>query len=369
MADQGIAASVITSVHNIMYLAGFWHGQPYGRYAAVVVPASGEPVLISPSIEVGRARDFTWVQSILEYSDREMPLEGATRLASETIHDKVLSKGPVGIEEDVMPVALAKELGRRLPEARVVDISEPLERLRLVKSAEEIEITRKLARLCEAAMRAFDEALGSGKPGIELAAAGEAGIRNEFPKYFPDLEYIRGRTSLWSGAKVWGHHDPLPHPLKKGDLVFQSAHPIIMGYFSTVARERFVGSVPLEVQRTYDLANEASDRCIEAIRPGVTFSEIDAIADRVFDRAGLAHRKGFGVGHSHGLMGPFWGRESFGEFRPYNHTILEEGMITSMEPSLFIPGVGRLFTNDMILVAKDGAEVISNYPRELKQID
>jgi hypothetical protein len=130
-----------------------------------------------------------------------------------------------------------------------------------------------------------------------------------------------------------------------------------------------IGSTPSEVQRAYDLANEASDRCIKEIRPGVKFSDIDAIAVRVFDRAGLADRKGFGVGHSHRLMGPFWGREKLGEFRPYNHAVLEEGMITSMEPSLFIPDVGPLFTNDMILVTKDGAEVITNYPRELKRID
>jgi Xaa-Pro dipeptidase len=67
-------------------------------------------------------------------------------------------------------------------------------------------------------------------------------------------------------------------------------------------------------------------------------------------------------------MGPYWGREKSGELRLYNKTALAEGVITSMEPSVFVPGIGMVFTNDMILVTSKGAEVLTHYPRDLRRV-
>ena len=68
-------------------------------------------------------------------------------------------------------------------------------------------------------------------------------------------------------------------------------------------------------------------------------------------------------------MGPFWGREKKGEYRPYNDTPLKAGMITSMEPSLFVPGTGVLMINDMVLVTETGAKVMTKYPRGFRTFD
>jgi creatinase len=369
MARDGFEVALVTSVHNIMYLTGFWHGQPYGRYAAAVIPMSGEPVLISPRIEAVRARDFTWMEDVRDYSDEEPTIAGSMRLAADVLSERMLSRARIGIEHDAIPVALVSALQALLPDVRLGDVSDALERLRLVKSAEEIALTRKLAHLCDVAMGGFDAAIVENATEIEIAAAAEDAMRRQFPGLFPDLEYCRGRTTFRGGPRLWGHHDPVARPLRQGDLTFQSAHPIVMGYFSTLARQRFIGPIPDAVRRAFDLATEASDRCTAAMRPGVTFAEIDRIALRVFEKADMAQYKGFGTGHSHGLMGPFWGREKSGELRPYNQTVLAEGVITSMEPSVFVPGIGMVFTNDMILVTKNGAEVITHYPRDLRRVD
>ncbi|MEE9199656.1 MAG: M24 family metallopeptidase, partial [Dehalococcoidia bacterium] len=198
--------------------------------------------------------------------------------------------------------------------------------------------------------------------------AGEAAMRKEFARRFPDFEYIRGRISFRAGPRLWGHHDPIARKVQRGDLIFMSAHPIIMGYFSTLARQRVMGEIDDSTRRPFEVCIQAVDRCLEAIKPGVRFSEIDNVALKVFEEAGVAQYKGFGTGHSHGLMGPFWGREKCGEYRPYNDTLLQPGVITSMEPSLSIPGVGVFMINDMVLVTESGAEVITHYPRELRSI-
>jgi creatinase len=368
MARDGLEAAVVTSIHDIVYLTGFWHGQPYGRYAAAVIPLSGDPVLVAPGIEVARARDFTWLTDVRSYSDAEPTITGCMRLAAEVLGERRLSRARVGVEHDAIPVALVTELQCFAPEIRLADVSEMLERLRLVKSADEIALTRKLAHLCDVAMAGFDAAIREGETEIEIAAAAETVMRREFPTLFPDLEYFRGRTTFRGGPRLWGHHDPVARPLQRGDLTFQSAHPIMMGYFSTLARQRFIGPIPDAVQRAFAVATEASDRCTEAMRPGTTFGEIDDIAVHVFEKAGMAQYKGFGTGHSHGLMGPYWGREKSGELRLYNKTALAEGVITSMEPSVFVPGIGMVFTNDMILVTSMGAEVLTHYPRDLRRV-
>jgi creatinase len=368
MADQGIVCAVLTSVHNIMYLSGFWHGQPYGRHCVVVVPSSGDCAIVSPRMEAGRARDFTWIRDLRVYTDDESPFEGSIRLTADILSERNLHSGALGVEEDVVPFAFWSGLQKAVPNAQLKDISEGLERLRLVKSAEEIELTRKLARLCEAALRGFDEALRAGTEELELSAVGEAAMRREFPKIFPETEYIPGRAQAKSGSRLWGHHGPIAKKLERGDLVTVHATPIVMGYFSTLTRLRMIGPIPEAVKRVNAVVMEAKDRCIEAIKPGVKFSEIDNTALRVFQRAGMAEDRARGTGHSHGLMGPFWGREKAGEYRPYNHTVLEAGMITSMEPGLFVRGIGSVHTNDMILVTKTGAELLTHYPQELRSV-
>jgi Xaa-Pro aminopeptidase len=100
------------------------------------------------------------------------------------------------------------------------------------------------------------------------------------------------------------------------------------------------------------------------VKPGVKFADIDKLALQVFEEHGVAQFKGV-TGHSHGLMGPFWGREKVGEYRSYNQTLIQEGVITAMEPSLQVPGVGSFNINDMILVTGSGAEVLTSAPRGL----
>ncbi len=369
MDRLGISAAVCTSVHNIVYLSGFWYVMPYGRYAAVVVPLKGEPVIITPAIEAGRVRDFTWFGDIRVYTDTENTMEGTVRLAKDVLQENGVSEGTIGVEEDSIPLALWKVLRDALPKASLVDVSDTIEAMRMVKSREEIDLTRQLAHMCDTAAAAVDQNIREGETEIEISHRAEAALCDEYSSRFPDFDYITGQIGARGGIRIWGHHGSTGRRLQKGDLIGLWANPIVMGYFSTIARKRFMGEIPAEVMRYHDIAMEAQDRCIEAVKPGVKFSQIDEVALKVFEKHGVAQHKGFGTGHSHGLMGPFWGREKKGEYRPYNDTVLKAGMITSMEPSLFIPGVGVLMLNDMILVTEDGSEVMTKYPRELRRID
>lgn len=368
MARAGIDCTVATSVHNLMYLTGFFYGQPYGRHCAVLVPLEGEPALVSPKIEVGRVEAFSWFDDIRVYTDEESPLDGLTRLSTEFIRERSLEAGSIAVEEDSIPVAYWRALGSALPRATLADISDLLERRRMIKSPEEIELSRQIARICEAAIDALDGAIAEGRSEIEISAVGEAAMGQEYARRFPELDCLIGTFMFTSGSRIWGHHGPSAKRVERGELLKVGAQPMVMGYFGTITRRRVVGEIPSVMARIHSIVLEAMEQAIAGIRPGVPFAEIDRIVWNTYEQYGMAQYKGFGTGHSHGLMGPFWGREKAGEYRTYNQTLLQPGMITSMEPSLFVPGVGAYNLNDMILVTNSGAEVLTQRPRDLKSI-
>ena len=368
MDRMGVDAVVCTSVHNIVYFSGFFYVLPYGRYAAVVVPLKGEPVIITPRIEAGRVRDFTWLGDVRVYTDTENTVAGTVRLITEVLNENGVAEGKLGVEEDSIPVVLWKALRDSLPKADLIDVSDPIEEMRMVKSQEEIDLTRKLATLCDVAAAAVDENIRVGDTEIEVSQRAEAALCTEYARLFPEFDYTAGQLGAKGGSRIWGHAGAIGRRFQEGDLVALWANPLVMGYFSTIARKRVIGKISPELQRYHDIAMEAQDRGIDAVRPGARFSDVDDAALKVFEKHGVAEHKGFGTGHSHGLMGPFWGREKKGEYRRYNDTVLKPGMITSMEPSLFVPGVGVLMLNDMILVTDNGREVMTSYPRDFRSI-
>ncbi len=369
MEERDMDCVIATSVHTSFYYTGFWFGYPYGRYAAAIIPQKGEPVLIAPHMESRRARAFSWVQDVRAYSD-EQPTTVQLLCETKKVCDEIgLGHGKIGIEEDVIPYGIYKGLRETLPSATFVDISTTMMRQRLIKSQEEIALARKGAEICRVAVRAGEDAIAEGATEVDVAIAAELKAAEEHVRMFPDIEFASGQARCKSGNRsLMGHTPASGKKLVRGEVIQFGTNHYALGYHHTLHRQRTIGPVPNEVKQRFDVRLEAALTAIDAIRPGVLCSEVDRIAYRVFEKAGYVDFKGFGTGHSFGLFGPFWGREELGELRIYNHTPMEEGMILSVEPSLYFPDLGGLMTVDMVLVTKDGHEVLTDYPRELTSV-
>ncbi|MBI4336912.1 MAG: aminopeptidase P family protein [Chloroflexi bacterium] len=369
MDQKGIGCALASSIHTSFYYSGFWYALPYGRLAATVIPRHGEPVLITPKQESRRAIEYSWLKDVRTYTDEEPALVGLVRLVKEVLGEKGLSNGRIGIEGDVISDRVLRALRTAFPKATFDDISDAMMRQRLVKSQEEIALIRQGADICKIAVRAGEDAIAEGKTELDVAMTIEVAAAREHAKRFPDLDFVCGQAHCKSGYRsVYGHTAPSGKKLTRGEII-QFGTPIsIMGYFHTLARQRVIGPVPGELKKRYNVMLEAVNRCFEAMKPGVLCSEIDRTVVEVFKKAGYLEHKGFGTGHSFGLMGPFWGREDLGDLRLYNHTPLQEGMIESIEPSLYFPGLAGFITVDMVLVTKDGHEVLTEYPRELSSL-
>ena len=369
MDQSSMDCAIATSVHTSFYYTGFWFGYPYGRYAAAIIPKRGEPILIAPNMESRRAQAFSWVKDVRAYSDEQSTTVQLMSKTREVLDELGLSSGKIGMEEDVIPHGLYQGLRETLPLASFEDISTAMMKQRLVKSQEEIALVRKGAEICKVAVLAGEKIITEGATELDVAMAVELAAAKEHAKIFPDIEFASGQARCKSGYRsLHGHTPASGKKLKKGEVIQFGTNHLTLGYLHTLARQRTIGQVPDEIKKRFNVRLEAALTAIDAIRPGVLCSEIDQIVYRVFEKAGYVDYKGFGTGHSFGLFGPFWGREELGELRIYNHTPIQEGMILSMEPSLYFPGVGGLNTVDMVLVTKDGHEVLTEYPRELTSV-
>ena len=369
MEERRMDGAIATSVHTSFYYTGFWFGYPYGRYAAAIIPKRGEPILVAPHMESRRARAFSWVQDVRAYSD-EQPTTVQLVCETKKVCDEIgLGRGKIGIEEDVIPFGLYKRLRKTFPTTSFEDISTTMMKQRLIKSHEEIAVARKGAEICRVAVRAGEDAIAEGATEVDVAIAAELKAAEEHVRVFPDIEFASGQARCKSGNRsLMGHTPASGKKLVKGEVIQFGTNHYALGYHHTLHRQRTIGPVPDDVKQRFDVRLEAALTAIDAIKPGVLCSEIDRIAYRVFEKAGYVDFKGFGTGHSFGLFGPFWGREELGELRIYNHTPMQEGMILSVEPSLYFPDLGGLMTVDMVLVTRDGHEVLTDYPRELTSV-
>ena len=369
MDERGVDCAIATSVHTSFYYTGFWFGYPYGRYAAAVIPKMGEPILIAPNMESRRARAFSWVKDVRAYSDEQSTSVQLINEAKKICHELGLVRGKIGIEKDVIPFGLYKGLRQSLPSASFEDISVAMMKQRLIKTQEEIAVARKGAEICRVAVRAGEDAIAEGATEVDVAIAAELKAAAEHVRVFPDIEFASGQARCKSGSRsLMGHTPASSKKLIKGEVIQFGTNHYALGYHHTLHRQRIIGPVPEDVKQRFDVRLEAALTAMDSIRPGILCSEIDRIAFRVFEKAGYVDFKGFGTGHSFGLFGPFWGREELGELRIYNDTPIEEGMILSVEPSLYFPDLGGLMTVDMVLVTRDGHEVLTDYPRELLSV-
>lgn len=363
MDGAGVEAVVTTSFHSTLYYSGFWM-MPWGRILVSVIPKNGEPVLIPPLIEYHRAKACSSMQDIRYYSDSANSLAGAATVVKEVLDERGITQGKLGIEEDTTTLAVFQALQKELPRFQFIDVAEMMMRQRLVKSAEEIALTRQGAEIADIGGKAFMEAIAEGKTEVEVGRASEDAMEREYNRRFPEWESYEIWAWCQSGPRtMWTHAPSSGRRIKIGDIIILNCGPTINGYFHTLERNVMFEPIPEDVKKPWEVTIEAHEVGIEAVKPGVRCSDVDRAANAVFERAGLLQYRTFGTGHSYGIMGPYWGREEGGELRSYNDTVLQEGMIVSIEPSIYIPEVGGFRSNDMVLVTRDGNEVLTKFPR------
>jgi Xaa-Pro aminopeptidase len=256
-----------------------------------------------------------------------------------------------GFEERHLSFAEHKKLRQETPKGiSLLPICGLIEDLRQIKSEAELEKIRQAAEITCAALRFIRKFISPGKREIEVAAELERFIRyhgaagNSF-----DTIVAAGENSSFP------HHITSQRKIKENEPVLIDIGVNYCGYKSDLTRVFFLGKITSAFKRSYDSVLKAQQRALKAIRPGVPIKRVDRAARQYIARSGFGRFFGHGLGHGIGLEvheGP--------SISPKNKHNLCEGMVFTVEPAVYLPGRFGVRLEDMVLVTKEGVEVLSD---------
>lgn len=361
MASKDLDAVVLTSYHGIKYYSDFLFTS-FGRsYALVVTP--DDQVTITANIDAG----MPWRRSHgenLVYTDwrRDNFLHGVR----EALRQRGITPRRLGVEFDTLSLDGHAALQAVVEGAHLVDVARDAMRQRMVKSAEEIEVIRHGARIADLGGEAVRAAIREGVAEYEVALVGTEAMVHEIARTFPDSE-IRD-TWVWfqSGINTDGAHNwPTTRRLQRGDILSLNCFPMISGYYTALERTLFLGEPDARSLEMWNVNVEVHRRGLELIRPGAVCRDIAAELNEIYVGHGLLSHRTFGYGHSFGVLSHYYGREAGLELREDIDTVLEPGMVVSMEPMITVPdgepGAGGYREHDILVVGEDGAENITGF--------
>ncbi len=358
MAQTGVEACVFTSMHSIAYYSGFLYcsfGRPYG-----LVVTDSESVTISAGIDAAQPWRRCHGDNIT-YTDWQR----------DNYWRAILSvAGPgcvVGIEGDHLTLVQSQKLTAFLTPSKTVDIALDTMRQRMTKSPAELAIIRAGAHTADVGGYAIRDAISVGTREIDVAMAGRDAMELEIARAYPHAEYRDTWVWFQSGINTDGAHNPVTaRQLERGDILSLNTFPMISGYYTALERTLFVGEVDAASLRVWEANVAAHEYGMSLLLPGAKCSDITHKINDFLEERQLLQYRTFGYGHSFGVLSHYYGREAGLELREDIDTVLEPGMVISMEPMLTIPdgqpGAGGYREHDILIITKDGNEDITKYP-------
>ncbi|MEG0328237.1 MAG: aminopeptidase P family protein [Erysipelothrix sp.] len=338
-SSMSVNQLLITDPVMIFYYTGLKYDVGE-RFIGVYVPKEGEPTFfINKLFEIPR-----------EYNT--IPFED-----SDDITSILLANIDVSETLAVDGNCAAKFIIPLIDAVKLENASPYLEAVRNIKDSSEIEIMKEVSNLNDQVMESLKEYFIEGITEIELA---------EIIRKKQSTDPLTGVSfepiALFSENIADPHGIPSERKLKKGDVIQIDMGGIYKGYCSDMTRCFFFGGNS-ELEKIYNIVLEANLNAIATVKPGIPLSEVDKAARSVIEHAGygdyFVHRTGHGIGiECHENL----------NVSSTNKTIIREGMCFSIEPGIYIEGLGGIRIEDLICVTKDGGFVMNSAPKEFSMI-
>jgi len=317
--------------------------------SVLLITNEGEITYIVPFLDYLRAKKYCWIENIIPFPEDNpnylFPLK-------KYLENKKISK--IGIEEDVVTFYKVNFL-KEIFGAELLSIDEILTNARAIKSEEEIKIIRESARIADKAMQESLKLLYEGIKESEISA---------YARYIIEKEGGEGTSFeifVMSGENAWlPQRISTDKKLKKGELVIFDMGAIYKGYCSDMTRTFSLGGLNREQKNIFDIAYLAQKEAIKAIKPGIKACEIDKIARTIIEKNGYGKNFPHLTGHGIGIS-------------VHEKPILDKGveyelksnMIVTVEPGIYVNGIGSARVEDMILITENGYELLTHTEREL----
>ncbi|MDY0408412.1 Xaa-Pro peptidase family protein [Virgibacillus soli] len=340
LVEQKLDALIITNPFNRRYMTGFT------GTAGVAIVSEKAAIFITDfrytSQATTQVKDFTIVE-------HKQGLEQEVSNQLKEIHAK-----RIGFEKHDMSFATYEQY-QDVIDGQLIPTSELVERLRMIKSDEELLVMKKAAEIADAA---FEHIQGFIKPGVR-----EIEVSNELEFY---MRKLGATSSSFDTIVASGFRSALPHgvasekEIQNGELVTLDYGALYNGYCSDITRTVAVGEISEELRTIYNTVLEAQLIGVNGIKPGMTGKEADALTRDYITKAGYGQYFGHSTGHGLGMEV----HEAPG--LSYRSDVkLEVGMVVTVEPGIYIPRVGGCRIEDDIVITKDGNERLTTSSKEL----
>ena len=338
MHEEKIDAYVIIRPENGSYLSGF---------------SGGEATLYITAEKAFLLTDFRYIeQAKVQSPEFEVIKTGQDHFESLAEIGKQAQR--VGFEGDFVTYLNFGKLKNAFPEAELLSLPNLVSYLRSVKDQAEIETIRQAVRIADDAFSLVLKSIEIGQTEEEIGL---------------DLEYSMRQAGASGGSFEFivasGVRSALPHgtatskTVHFGEFLTMDFGAIYQGYCSDITRTVFLGQPEEKHREVYEVVLAAQRAGIAAVAPGRTGKEVDAVARKIITDAGYGEYFGHGLGHSVGLAiheGP--------NLNMREERMLEPGMVITVEPGIYIPDWGGVRIEDIVLVTKDGCEVLTQAPKE-----
>ena len=364
LSHKNISGAFILNPDHQFYLSGF-KAISYSRPIVIYVNLQKSSMVV-PGLEEVHANEVANVDEIYTYYEHPNFDKKETNHFQfiKNILEENNSNSIIGVDLSFTPGEIVRFINNLGFE--VVDIGEKIEEMRYIKDDTEKELMKEAGKLVNVAVKNTINTIQVGATEMEIDAAGNSALFAETAKKHPNamLDYFVMSPSGLSRS-IMPHVFSNTRKIKDGDIIIHSRQVALNGYRAELERTIIVGDHTKEQKKAFDSARIAQQVALDYIKPGVKASDVDKKAREVFVKDGFdkyaVHRTGHGLGVSSHEK-PF--------LRYDNHNlILEEGMVFSVEPGIYIPNVGGFRHSDTVIVTSNGCELTTDYSRELKDLN
>jgi Xaa-Pro aminopeptidase len=344
LPDLEVDAVLITNLPNVRYLSGF--------------TGTNGQVLVS-----GTTATFFTDGRYTERARHEAPDVECVTYGS-SIDDELAGRcqsvgaSRLGFEARSVTVREHERLAKALGGLRLIPLDDAVERLRWVKDPEELELLRGAQTATDGAFEEILEFLAVGQSERQVAQELERLLRRDGADGL-SFDSIVG----FGDHAAQPHHEPCHRLLEEGDVIKMDFGALRGGYHADFTRTVAFGEPAAELKKVHDVVREAQQAGIDAIAPGVTGAVVDRASRSLIADAGYGDAFVHGLGHGVGLEiheGPRLGREF--------EDPLPEGAVVTVEPGIYLPGLGGVRIEDMIEVTEEGGRALSAATRELIEL-
>lgn len=344
LSKNNLAALLVTSPQNFFYFSGSWLDSQE-RLQAIVISPAGDYTIICHEMFKNQINVPVGANSLF-WRDGE---DAIARLAALLPAD-----GTIAVDNQ-WPSGNLIQLMALNPQLHFATSTNVLGLLRRIKDSVEIELLKQSGLCADRVMAGLTKFIRAGITELDVV--------DEIKRLFK----LQGVNQLSFDAIVAAgangavpHHQPGDTVLQPGDAVVIDMGGIKNHYCSDITRTFFIGQATPEKEKVYHVVRQAQEAAVEAVKPGVPMKDIDQIARAIITEAGygdyFTHRTGHGLGidiHEEPYLAAT------------NDQPLEEGMVVSIEPGIYLPGKFGVRIEDIVVVTKDGAERLNNFPRHI----